>query len=391
MGQPVPADDLPSNLVPASDLPNSSPPSESAPVTVTPPLGAMGGALEGGKQALRSMFLESPATAMAPGVASGSRALGEVADRAAYKAGGAVTDLSAKVMPPQAAAGLGYATNVGIQAVPAVLGAKGGSKLAPVMEREARGLMSSALKPDKFARESGNAERAITTLLDKGYNVTAGGVEKMTAAIDKLDDQLDVALKNAQGSIQTRAIVQPVKDAIAKFKDGLDHAENTEAIRKEVLKFFDHPEVQRALQIPVGTAQRIKRAIYKELGDKAYGLGIKPEAQAEGKKAIARGLKEGIEQAVPGTEGINREMGDLINARDIAQQRVGTAANRDILGLGAFAIRHPIEFLTWMANRNEMAKSVAARALHATPGAVPTAAGGLAGGAAGAVEGRGGQ
>lgn len=37
MGQPVPADDLPGNLVPASDLPDSSPAPKAAPVTVTPP------------------------------------------------------------------------------------------------------------------------------------------------------------------------------------------------------------------------------------------------------------------------------------------------------------------------------------------------------------------
>lgn len=388
MGQAVPKDDLPGNLVPASDLPDSGPAPKENPVNVTEP-GPVETALKVAPYAAQPMML--PGRLALEGV---SRA-GKMLERGAYKAGGAITDVFSRSqdefgnkLPPEAAAALGLATNVALQTVPTVIGSAAGTATAPTMQRWAERLMRSSLKPDKFSRESGEAARAVETLLDKGYNVTHGGVEKMTAAIDKLDDALDKAIAGSKANVSTISAIKPIKDAIAKFKDGLDHAENEEAIRKEVLKFFDHPEVQGAFQIPVQLAQRIKRAIYTELGDKAYGLGIKPAAQREGKKAIARGLKEGIERAVPESGKINKEMGDLVNARDLVKQRVEVAQNRDPLGFGSFWFLNPKELAVWLANRNEFTKSALARALHSGRSTIPTAAGSAVGGAAGYEAGR---
>jgi len=313
---------------------------------------------------------------------SAIRGLGEWgsgAENLAYKAGGKVTDVTGSPA-------LGAATNLGIQAVPMMLGGEVGKLGAPAMQSMGRSLMSSALKPDKFARESGDAAKAIETLLQKGYNVTEGGVEKMTAAIDKLDEALDKAISTSKNAVSTTSIIKPIKDAIAKFKDGLDHAENTKAIKAEVLKFFDHPEVQGAFQIPVQTAQKIKQAIYREAGDKAYGFGQKPMAQLEGKKAIARGLNEGLGRAEPEAAAANREMGPLINARDLAQNRVMASANRDPLSFGVLV--DPAKGAAWLAQRNPFVQSVAGRGLYSGAEAIPRTAGQVAGGVLGMEEGQ---
>lgn len=307
-------------------------------------------------------------------------------DRTAYAAGGKVTDAATAIgLPPQAAAGAGYATNVGIQSVPMVLGGEGAARAAPAMQNLGRKVMQSALKPNKAARESGDAAKAIDTLLEKGVNVTKGGVEKLTAEIDKLDDAVTKSIQGSKADVSTLSVLQPVKDAIAKFKYGLDNAANEKAIRGEMLKFFDHPQVQQALQIPVETAQKIKRAIYTELGDKAYGIGLKSGAEAEGKKAVARGLKEGIERAVPGTKEANAQMGAAINARDLVQDRVLVAGNKNPIGLGWL---NPSEMIPWLADRSELVKSLIARGLYSGAERIPQTAGQAVGATAGAVSGR---
>jgi hypothetical protein len=176
--------------------------------------------------------------------------------------------------------------------------------------------------------------------------------------------------------------VRPIKDAIAKFKDGLDQASNKAAIWGEVRKFFTHPEVQGMLDIPAELAQRIKRAIYTEVGDKGYGFGVKPMAEREGKKAIGRGLNEGISRVSPEAAAINAEMSPLINARDLAQDRVLTAMNKQALGIG---ILNPKTLLLHMADRSELAKSLLARFLYSGVAPNATAVGAGTGAGIGAL------
>jgi hypothetical protein len=275
---------------------------------------------------------------------------------------------------------------VGIQAVPMLLGGGAGAKAAPALEAGAQKLMQMGLKPNRVARESGEAAQAIDYLLEKGRNVSKGGVEKLTGYIDDLDNQLTATIQNSANKASTAAVFQPVKDAIAKFKDGLDHAENSQAIRAEVLKFFNHPNVQQALDIPVQTAQRMKRAIDKELGDKAFTFGAKSSAEQEGKLAVRRGLKEGIEAAEPSVAPLNQEMSKAINARDLVAQRVAQAGNNNIMGLGWLG--HPSMWIPWLAERSPLGASLMARGLNSGARTIPQAAGQAVGAGVGAYDGR---
>lgn len=374
MGAPVPASDLPSGLVPASDMPEDAGAPKTAPSHVpASPRGILRSALHSARYALPVV---GPAEAM--------RDASDAADKLAYRAGEGATDVATGLgASPQTAAKFGVGANMAVGAIPAFVGGEAGKLASPQVANLGRRLMSSALKPDKFARESGDAGRAIQTLLDKGFNVTEGGVQKMTAMIDELDAQLTQAIANSPAKVSTISIVKPVKDALDRFRYGLDHATDAKAIKAEMLKFFDHPEVQQAFQIPVQTAQAIKRGIYRELGDKAYGIGLKSDAQREGKKAVALGLREGIERAEPSAAGINKEMGDLVNARDITQNRVLVAGNKNPVGLGWL---NPREMIPWMLDRSELAKSLAARGLYSGREAIPASAGRALGATEGAYE-----
>ncbi len=56
------------------------------------------------------------------------------------------------------------------------------------MEPAAEVLMQSALKPTYADLKSGDAAKAIQTMLDEGVNVTPGGVQQLRAQIGKLND-----------------------------------------------------------------------------------------------------------------------------------------------------------------------------------------------------------
>jgi hypothetical protein len=106
--------------------------------------------LDSGMQRLKQNLSMTP-----PGLALNvAKNAMELHDKAAYDAGGKVTDLTGS---PE----LGFATNLAVQSVPSLLGMGGGKAVAPVLERGAEKLMHSALKPQSKDIVSGNAARAI--------------------------------------------------------------------------------------------------------------------------------------------------------------------------------------------------------------------------------------
>ena len=77
---------------------------------------------------------QGPLGAIAGMAGEGMRQSGELLNRGAYRAGGAVTDIvSGMGASPEVAGGAGYAANVGMQAIPTVLGAGAGRAVQPAV------------------------------------------------------------------------------------------------------------------------------------------------------------------------------------------------------------------------------------------------------------------
>ena len=109
----------------------------------------------------------------------------------AYEAGGGVTDIASKLgASPEVAAGAGYATNVGLQAIPAVAGALAGSALQGPIQNMGRGVMQGALKPAQKMRESGAADKAAETMLKYGINATRSGREQPRILEQRMVDEV---------------------------------------------------------------------------------------------------------------------------------------------------------------------------------------------------------
>lgn len=284
-------------------------------------------------------------------------------DRAAYQAGGAVTDIATKAgASPQVAAGLGYGTNVGVQTIPMFLGGMVGERLPLGLKVGGRKLMQSALKPSARALQSGEAQRAIQTMLDEGVNVTPGGIVKMNNLIDDLYTKVDDIIKGSTGTVSKLEAAKAARSKISEFKDLVNRRAPLESARKVWKEFTeDFPDV-----MSVQKAQDVKRATQRFL-DKSYGqIGT---AETETQKAIAAGLRKGIEKAEPGVVPLNKRQAALINARDIAEYRAEMAANRDVTGLAPIGFAgNPAMGGLMLADRNPWIKSYLARMLYNLPG-----------------------
>lgn len=87
-----------------------------------------------GKAALRGLMMGGPTGLIAEAGKESMSQFGDVMDKAAYTAGGAVTDALAPHVSPEVAGGAGYVANVATQAVPVVAGTMAGRALDPKLK-----------------------------------------------------------------------------------------------------------------------------------------------------------------------------------------------------------------------------------------------------------------
>lgn len=109
--------------------------------------------------------------------------------------------------------------------------------------------------------------------------------------------------------------------------------------------------------IPVELAQELKKGTYRVLAGKYGEVG---SATTEAQKALARGLKEGISDAVPQVAGLNARESALLKTLDVAERRALMDANKNPLGLSALA-HNPGAWAAFMADRSAAFKGLAAR------------------------------
>ena len=290
-------------------------------------------------------------------------------DRAIFEAGGKATDALSKIgVSPEIAAGGGFLTNLGLQVGTTFLGGGAGAKAAPALEAGAKIAMQSALKPTLNNLRSGKAAKAIDTMLEGGFNATPGGVQAMKAEIAKLNDEIVSAISNSPATVDKNAVASRLMDSLKKFSMQVNPNSDVKAIEKAWTEFLDHPVLAGQRTMPVQTAQEMKQATYRALGEKSYGE-LKG-AEVEAQKQLARGLKEEIAAAVPQIAGLNKKESELINALSIAERRALMDGNKNIGGL-AWLSHNPSAWAAFMADKSALFKSLVARMLHSGSQAIP--------------------
>jgi hypothetical protein len=292
-----------------------------------------------------------------------NKALGAAFDKLAYKAGGAVTDVTGS---PAA----GLAANVGVQTVPMLAGGAAAKVVAPALRAGAETLMRNAIKPTLKQSLSGDAATAIDTMLNEGLNVTKGGVEALREKVGALNDQISQAIESSPASVSLTNAGKTLKDVYQRFMNQVNPQPDLEAVRNAWAMFKNHPLVAGASEIPVQLAQKLKTGTYRQIADKYGQLGT---AETEAQKGLARGLKEGVAEAVPEIAPLNAEESKLITTLNLVEKRALLDLNKNPLSLALLA-HNPASFAVYMADKSAPFKSIVARMLNAGKEQIPATA-----------------
>lgn len=255
----------------------------------------------------------------------------------------------------------------------------GSGVIAPGMARAGEALMQSAIKPGIKATARalvrGTDIPIVGTLLKEGVNVTQGGIDKLTAIMKASNTAIKNALNSAPASatVSPQAVAARLDPLISAAKDsGTPEADVAalQAVKDEFLRNHGTPGPNSVLNshdlTPV-EAQKIKVATYKQIGDTPYQAvqnGNIPAARIQGQQALARGLKEDIETAVPNADirAQNAREGAAMTARDAVATQVARAGNRDPVAL-AWLAENPIAGGMYILERSPAVKSMIARGL----------------------------
>ena len=300
---------------------------------------------------------------------------GELVSETAYKAGGGVTDIAAKHgFSPETAAKLGFATNVGIEALP-VVGGSIARQAAPLLQKGGKWAMQSAVKPPKAMIKGAESGPAIETMLKKGISPTSSGLEAAKGAVDDFEVAIQTTLENSPGYVRKSVVGQNAIDrAFAEVKHNLNRVQDEKDIDKALGDFLRHPEIKRySDQFPVAVANRMKQAFYKELGQRAYVPGSQPTAYDKGEKALASSLREEVLKAEPKVKADLAEQAEMMKVVKMLKERVGAAQSQNIYGLGGAMSPSVTRLLIFWADRYPWFKGWLARGLYT--GASPVTAG----------------
>lgn len=292
--------------------------------------------------------------------------LADAMTRGATEAGGRVTDVTGS---PTA----GMVANVGLQAIPMALGGSGAKIVSPALRSTAEYLMQSALKPTVKQLKTGDATTAVSTMLSEGLNATKGGVAALKDKIGALNDQISSAISSSPAQVTIGEAGKYLPETLERFSKQVNPQADMDAIRKSWEQFRNHPLLQGLGEMPVQLAQTLKQGTYKQLAGK-YGELSGSEIEAQ--KAIARGLKDQVAEAVPGVANLNQQESALIKTLNVAERRALLDLNKNPLSLALLA-HNPASFAAFMADKSALFKSLAARMLNANSEQVPATAGRL--------------
>jgi hypothetical protein len=235
--------------------------------------------------------------------------------------------------------------------VPAAI--KAGKDIAPK-------LMQSAIKPTRAELSSGEADRAIKTLLQEDVSPTATGVSKLHGKINELNSQISDLIHNIPSTISKQKVLETAAKVKPRLLTQPNPMSDIEAYNKVMSEFQGHPLLQGSEEISVPLAQELKQGAYRKLQN-AYGE--LSSAQKETQKGLARGLKEQIAEKVPAINQLNKRESDLINAANVAERRALSEGNKNPFGLSTMAETKGMFGLN-MLDRSARVKALLARELY---------------------------
>lgn len=224
-------------------------------------------------------------------------------------------------------------------------------------------LYQSALKPPPGAD---NTAAVVKTGLQNGIPVSEAGVQKLSGLITDLNDSISKKIQaggRAGATIDPNAVASRVGDVSTRFADQVNPVRDLKAIDASRQEFLDQqgakpgqpaqppqptgilnaqgqPVMNQgtpatpatpAQPIPVEKAQALKVGTYRQMEGK---YGELSSAQVETQKALARGIKEELNNVFPELKGMNAQEGELLDLQPALERAVRRHGNTNMVGIG---------------------------------------------------------
>jgi hypothetical protein len=192
----------------------------------------------------------------------------------------------------------------------------------------AKRLYQSALKPSTTLTP---AERSgiIQTGLEQKIHVSEAGADRLSALLTDLQAKTKAIIAtNPDAPINKFAVASRLNAPAARAANQVNPVGDLNAIARAGNEFLR----EQPAEIPAARAQDLKTGTYQSLGDKAYGE-LKG-AQIEGQKALARGLKEELQNIFPELQNLNPKQAKLYDLQPELHRAIGRIDNHDLISLG---------------------------------------------------------
>lgn len=217
-----------------------------------------------------------------------------------------------------------YIAGAGIGATADALGPAVGESADSFAKR----LYQSALKPSTQASPA-KVDSAIATGLENKIPVSPAGVETLSSLVDDLNDKIKAQIaSDPNRPINKFAVTSRLGDTAQKFGTQVNPEADLDAISNAGNEFLRN----QPGEIPASDAQALKTGTYQQLQGKAYGE-LK-SATIEAQKALARGLKDELNNAFPELANLNAQESQLFGLEPLLEKAVQRGGNHQLVGIG---------------------------------------------------------
>jgi len=252
---------------------------------------------------------------------------------------GALMDLSGAGMAAGGAARVPALTKAAAAIDPFNLATKG-TKVAAgkaIPKDMPTGMMESAAKFGTTV-DPAKRKRLARTMLEEKIGPTAKGVEKRSALVNTLNNEIDTLIDTAE----TAGKSVPVDTVFRHFKSlrqkvggpKIEGARDLRIVNKVAKDFKQHLEKTGKTSFTPSELQEFKKDLWQRV-DFERGQGRAVKAKEESFYAAGRGAKEGIEEMVPEVGPVNLREGRLLELRKPLERAASRIENRDLIGLSA--------------------------------------------------------
>lgn len=292
------------------------------PMAALPMIGGMVGGLAGGRVSPTGMTLAGLGGAVGQGVR-------EVVDavRDPIRRTSGPMDTLSQVNAPLVRMARAGAEQAGLEGL--------GRGVTGAVTKGAQAVYRGYLKPSLSQSLLPKAQEIVKTAIEEALPISRAGKATGLRLISEINQQVSGLLKHSTEMVDLHAVAERVrKFAAQRYNKPGSNPSNFEAAMAVADRLDNHPALglpagakPSRVDVPVGQANEVKRALGADAGDNAFG--VKSNAQKSTEKFGYGSLRRAIEQKVPEIAPLNARESKLIDATKTIARAVEREANQN--------------------------------------------------------------